>query len=191
MSKSSGHLMTSHIALLRAINVAGHQQVGMAELRELLAHLGLCGVKSLLQSGNLVFRAEAQTGEQLEFLLETAAEKRLGLQTTFFVRSAEEWKAVVSRNPFRQEAEQDPGHLVVMLLKDPPIAGGVKALQAAITGPEVVRARERHAYIIYPNGIGRSRLTNALIEKKLGTRGTARNWNTVTKLLALVTGDAG
>ena len=58
--------------------------------------------------------------------------------------------------------------------------------QVAITGPEVVRASGRHAYIVYPNGTGRSRLTNALIEKHLGTRGTGRNWNTVLKLRALV-----
>jgi uncharacterized protein (DUF1697 family) len=179
--------MTIHVALLRAINVGGHNPVAMADLRELLAQLGFSDAKSLLQSGNLVFRAEARTGAQLERLLEAGAEERLGLQTDFFVRSAEEWKAVVARNPFRQEAENDPSHLVVMCLKDAPIVGGVEALQAAITGPEVVRAHERHVYIMYPSGIGRSRLTNALIEKKLGTRGTARNWNTVRKLRALAT----
>jgi len=61
----------------------------------------------------------------------------------------------------------------------------VAALQAAIKGREVVRAKGRHAYIVYPDGIGRSRLTNVMIEKKLGTRGTGRNWNTVLKLAAL------
>ena len=61
----------------------------------------------------------------------------------------------------------------------------MRALQAAITGPEVVRADGAHAYIIYPDGVGRSRLTHALIERKLGTRGTGRNWNTVLKLAAL------
>lgn len=63
--------------------------------------------------------------------------------------------------------------------------GTKKALQAALTGPEVVRAEGRQAYIVYPNGIGRSRLTHTVIEKKLGTRGTSRNWNTVLKLRAL------
>jgi len=57
--------------------------------------------------------------------------------------------------------------------------------QAAIAGPEMVRADGRHLYIVYPDGIGRSRLTNALFEKKLGIRGTARNWNTVLKIAAL------
>jgi uncharacterized protein (DUF1697 family) len=154
----------------------------MADLRDLLTHLGFGDARSLLQSGNLVFRSDGPTGAQLEGLLEAEVERRLALRTDFFVRTAEEWKAIVAQNPFHEEAERDPGHLVVMFLKDAPGVRAVEALQAAITGPEVVRAHGRHAYIVYPSGIGRSRLTNALIEKKLGTRATGRNWNTVLKL---------
>ena len=72
-----------------------------------------------------------------------------------------------------------------MFLKDAPDREQVTALQKAITGREVVRAKGRHAYVVYPDGIGRSRLTSALIEKKLTTRGTGRNWNTVVKIGAL------
>jgi uncharacterized protein (DUF1697 family) len=175
----------TYIALLRAVNLAGHQQVAMADLRDVLTRLGFADVRSLLQSGNLVFRTDARAGAQLERSLEAAAAKRLALQTGFFVRTAAEWKAVVAHNPFVDEAKRDPAHLVAMFLKDAPAAGDIEALQAAITGPEVVRAEGRQAYIVYPSGIGRSRLTTALIEKKLGTRGTGRNWNTVLKLAAL------
>ena len=180
--------MTNHIALLRAINVGGHQQVTMADLREFLGKVGFPGAQSLLQTGNLVFRTEGRNGAQLESLLEAEAEKRLGLRTEFFVRTASEWEAVVAGNPFRQEGERDPSHLVVMFLKEVPGAGGVEALQASIIGTEVLRSLDRHVYIVYPDGIGRSRLTNVLIERKLGARGTARNWNTVLKLRALATG---
>src|SRR6266581_983263 len=176
--------MTIHIALLRGINVGGHKRVAMSDLRDLLTQLGFMDARSLLQSGNLVFRSNARTGVNLERLLE--AEKRLGLRTDFLVRSAEEWKAVVARNPFPDEAERDPAHLLVVFLKDAPDGKNVEALQAAITGPEIVRAVGRQAYIVYPSGIGRSRLTSTLIEKKLATRGTGRNWNTVLKLGALV-----
>jgi uncharacterized protein (DUF1697 family) len=178
--------MATYVGLLRGINVGGHKQVAMAELREMLSRLGFDDAQSLLQSGNLVFRGHARPDASLERLLETEAKRRLGLDTVFLVRTAEEWKEVVARNPFRTEAERDPGHLVVTLFKAAPDANDVKVLQAAITGPEVVRADGRHAYIVYPNGIGRSRLTNAVIEKKLGTRGTGRNWNTVLKVAALV-----
>jgi uncharacterized protein (DUF1697 family) len=97
-----------------------------------------------------------------------------------------DWGAVIARNPFPNEAKADPAHLVVMFLKDAPDAKAVDQLNAAISGREVARAVGKQAYIVYPDGIGRSRLTTAIIEKKLGTRGTGRNWNTVLKLAALV-----
>src|SRR6266702_2966352 len=92
----------------------------MAELRDLLARMGFVDARSLLQTGNLVFRGEGRTGGRLERMLETEAAQRLGLETDFFVRTAKEWKAVVARNPFPKEAERDPAHLVVMFLKEPP-----------------------------------------------------------------------
>jgi uncharacterized protein (DUF1697 family) len=177
--------MTIHIALLRAINVGGRKPIIMAELRDLLTELGFVGARSLLQTGNLVFRSIAQTGTDLERLLEEEAAKRLDLHTDILVRTAKEWKAIVANNPFRDEAKRDPAHLVVMFLKRAPSAKDVEALQAAITGPEIVSAGGRQAYIVYPAGIGRSRLTNTLVEKMFGTRGTARNWNTVLKLASL------
>lgn len=176
--------MTTQIGLLRGINVGGHKQVAMADLRNVLTKLGFADVRTLLQSGNVIFTGSG-TGARLEKQLETEVEKRLGVQSDCFVRTCGEWSDLVSRNPFREEAGRDPGHLLVMLLRAAPDAQSVKALQAAIQGPEVVRASGTHIYIIYPDGIGRSRVTNALIEKKLGTRGTARNWNTVLKLNAL------
>jgi uncharacterized protein (DUF1697 family) len=157
----------------------------MADLRDLLTRLGFRDVRSLLQTGNLVFQSDASAGARLERLLEVEAKKRLRLETDFFVRSGQEWRTVIKRNPFPRAAQSDPAHLVVMFLKDAPDAKSVKALQAAITGSEVVRAVGTQLYAVYPDGIGRSRLTNAIIERKLGTRGTGRNWNTVLKLGAL------
>jgi uncharacterized protein (DUF1697 family) len=181
--------VTTHVVLLRGINVGGHKLVAMADLRNLMAELGLAGVQSLLQSGNLVVGGGSRTGSHMERFLETEVERRLGLQSDFFVRTAAEWREVVAQNPFREEARRDPGHLVVTFLKAVPDAQSVRALQAAVRGPEVIRASGNHLYIVYHDGIGRSRLTNVLIEKKLGTRATARNWNTVVKLAALVNPD--
>jgi len=178
--------VTTHIALLRAINVAGRNRVSMADLRDLLAELGFANVQSLLQSGNLVFDGRAGTPARLESLLEQAAKDRLQLETAFFVRTAKEWAEIVAGNPFPDEAKLDPAHLVVLLLKGAPDREHVTALETAIFGREVVQAGGRQLYIVYPDGIGRSRLTNALIEQKLGTQGTARNWNTVLKLASLV-----
>jgi uncharacterized protein (DUF1697 family) len=174
---------TARIALLRAVNLAGVNVVGMADLREFMTSLGLEDVTTLLQSGNAVFRSN-KTAESLEQQLERASEKQFGARIEFFVRTAAEWKAMIAANPFPQEAKADPSHLIAGVLKTAPTAAMVKALQEAIKGREVVRAKGRCAYIVYPDGIGRSKLTSALIEKTLGTRGTGRNWNTVLKLAA-------
>ncbi len=178
--------MSAFVALIRGINVGGHKMIAMADLRDLLTQLGFTDARSLLQSGNLVFEAKGRTSAQLESLLEKETEKRLGLETTFFVRTPAEWKTVIAQNPFRKEAERDPGHLLVLFLKDAPDETRVEALRAAIVGREVVQTKGKHAYVVYPDGQGRSRLTNTLIEKKLGTRATGRNWNTVLKLGSLV-----
>lgn len=174
--------MASYIALLRGVNLAGHKMVAMADLRAMLADLGFTEPRSLLQSGNLIFTSRAQASARLELVLEREAERRLGLETQFHVRTAAEWQTIIKRNPFPDAARKDPGHLLVMCFKEAPAAKAVRALQAAIKGREVVRAIGRQAYFIYPDGVGTSRLTTALIDKTLGLRGTARNWNTVLKL---------
>jgi uncharacterized protein (DUF1697 family) len=174
-----------NVALVRGINVGGHKKIAMADLRALLQTLGFADVKSLLQSGNLVFRNDRRSSAHVERLLETESAKRFALEADFFVRTAEEWNRLVTENPFRKEAQRDPGHMVLMCLKAAPEDTDIKALQAAIAGPEIVRANGRHLYAVFPDGIGPSRLTNAVIERTLRTRGTARNWNTVLKLHAL------
>ena len=175
-----------HVALLRAVNLAGLNKVGMADLRALLVSLGFDGVRTLLNSGNVVFSCGNKSTTALEQTLQKATAKRLGVQTDFFVRTAKEWGAIVDANPFPREAKEDPGHLLAIIVKDEIAAADVTALQAAIVGREVVRAKGRCLYVVYPDGIGRSKLTNAIFEKHIRTRGTARNWNTVLKLAALV-----
>jgi uncharacterized protein (DUF1697 family) len=161
----------------------------MADLRRLLTGLGFKDVKSLLQSGNVIFTTDGPAGAELESRLEAETHKRLGLQTTVFVRTPGDLDGVIAGNPFPAEAKSDPSHLVVMFLKAAPKGGAVEGLRAAIKGPEVVKAKGKHAYIVYPAGIGESRLTTAVIEAKLGTQGTGRNWNTVIKLASLAAED--
>jgi uncharacterized protein (DUF1697 family) len=177
--------MSIHVALLRAINVGGRNLIAMSELRSLLESLGFAGTRSLLQSGNLIFESGRRKGAMLERLLETETAKRFEIAVDYFVRSADELELIVARNPFPVEAEQDPGHLVVHFLKEAPKASDVKELQSAIRGPEVVCSEGKQLYVVFPEGIGDSKLTNALIERKLGSPRTGRNWNTVLKLNAL------
>ena len=105
--------MAAHIALIRGINVGGHNRIAMADLRGLLADLGFAGARSLLQSGNLVFNREgSSSGAELEALFETQAVKHLDLRADFLVRTAREWARVVKHNPFPEAAERDPSHLL-------------------------------------------------------------------------------
>src|SRR5215218_4676897 len=174
------------VALLRAVNLGQYQQVSMPALTQVLAELGFDEPRTLLQSGNVVFGTQRRSTAQLERTLAAEVERSLGIATDFFVRTAPEWEQVVAGNPFKKEAKLDPGHLVVIVLKDEPARQFAIDLQAAINGSEAIHVQGRHAYIKYPDGIGRSRLTTALIEKKLCTRATGRNWNTVLKLQALL-----
>jgi uncharacterized protein (DUF1697 family) len=177
--------MASIIALLRAVNLGGVNRVSMPDLRATVEELGFGEVRTLLASGNVVFTGKPAPDEALERRLSAALKKRLGVDTDFFVRSAPEWKKIVAANPFPDEAAADPSHLLVVLLKDAPGARRMAELQAAIKGRERIEGSGRHAYLVYPDGIGRSKLTLPVIEKALGTRGTARNWNTVLKLAEL------
>ncbi|HEX8029848.1 MAG TPA: DUF1697 domain-containing protein [Vicinamibacterales bacterium] len=174
--------MTTYIAVLRAINLGAYNRIAMADLRAMLEKLGLEEPKTLVLSGNVVFRSAFSSADKIEKLLEAASTKHLKVTTDYFVRSSAEWRAIIDANPFPAEAKSDPGHLLMMCLRDAPSAAAVKALQAAIKGREMVRAKGKSAYFVYPDGVGRSKLTIQVIEKALGTRGTARNWNTVLKL---------
>ncbi len=105
------------------------------------------------------------------------------------MRSAEELEKVLSSGPFPAFARTDPSHLLVVLLKAPPQKERVLALASSISGQEEVRAGPRCLYATYPEGVGRSRLTLSRIESALGTRGTARNWNTLSRLLEMARED--
>lgn len=174
--------MATYISVLRAINLGAHNRIAMADLREMCGKIDLQGAQTLVASGNLVFQSAVKSSAKLEQLLEAASTKHLGVTTDYFVRSAKEWQDIIAANPFPAEARNDPGRMVMMCLRDAPTAAQVAALQAAIKGREIVTAKGKQAYFVYPDGQGRSKLTIALIEKMLGTRGTARNWNTVLKL---------
>jgi uncharacterized protein (DUF1697 family) len=170
------------VAFLRAVNVGGTGKIAMADLRALAADIGLGEPRTLLQSGNLVFEAGTKSPAALEKLLEREVETRVGLKTEFMVRMGSALKQIIARNPFPTEAKNDPARLHVFFLKADTSAAAVAALNAAIKGRETAKGKGSEIYISFPDGMGESKLTTAMIQKHLGTRATARNWNTVTKL---------
>ena len=174
--------MDTWIALVRGINVGGRKKLAMADLRDLLTGMGFSDVQSLLQSGNLFFRCATHSAADLEQLLTEKAAKDLKIDTDFLVRSGKQWTKIVAKNPYPEDAERDPSQVAVMCLKQKPSRASVAHLEKAILGREKICAIGAELNIVYPDGIGTSKLTHGLIEKTLGTRGTARNWNTVLKI---------
>lgn len=157
----------------------------MADLRTLLAELGLHDAQTLLQSGNVVIRDEGRTPEELELLLEEESERRFKLRAEFFVRTLDEWNGILLVNPFPEAAEHDPSHLVVMFFKEPLDLEEVQKIQRAVAGPEIMQAVSRELFVVYPEGIGTSKLASTRGWSKFASRGTGRNWNTVLRLAAL------
>ena len=173
------------IALLRGINLAGRNRIAMADLRAMLQDLGFDDPRTLLQSGNAIFRTSKPVDATLERTLEAACATQFDMRVDFFVRSAADLTAIIDNNPMPEPARKDPSHYVVVFMKEAPSASAIRELQAAIPGRETVRVHGRHAYVVYPDGIGPSKLTSAIFDRTLRTSGTARNWNTVLKLAAL------
>ena len=177
--------MTSYVALLRGINVGGNNMVAMADLRAMLTALGFADVKTVLQSGNAVFRGPATSPARLEQRLEAEMTKRFGISCDYHVRTAAELREAMDANPLKAEAKKDPSRLLVTFYRTPLDKSAVRAAQAAIDGPEIVRCAGRHLYMYYPDGQGNSKAA-IVVGRILKVQGTARNWNTVSKLATLL-----
>lgn len=177
--------MTVYIALLRGINVGGNKLIKMADLKALYQASGLRNVQTLLQSGNVVFAADGADSEALARQLEAALQASHGFHSELFLRTVDEWRAIVAGAPYTPEQLAEPSKLLVLILAAAPSETAFADLLAAHQGSEVVMLGERALYVYYPDGMGRSKFDHPLIERKLKLSATGRNWNTVTKLLAL------
>jgi uncharacterized protein (DUF1697 family) len=177
--------MTVFVAFLRGINVGGNKTISMSTLKTVFESLGLSAVKTHLNSGNVVFATSKSDREKLARTIETAVEKEFGFRAVVLLRSAVGLRNAVVNNPFRVAAEKNPSRLVVMFLAETPAKDALRRIEETYKGPEEIVIDGDVAYVTYPNGIGKSKLTNVFLEKRLGVSGTARNWNTVTKLLQL------
>jgi uncharacterized protein (DUF1697 family) len=173
------------ICLLRGVNVGGRGMVSMAELKALLETLGFNRVQTVLQSGNVVFGTPAANLPRLAKTIAQAMEDKLKATPDVILRTPAKMRAVVSANPFAAEAERDPSHLLVQFLDGRADKGGETKLATLAKDGERFQIGEREVYLYYAHGIARSKLGGPAMDKALGTRGTARNWNTILKLLEL------
>jgi uncharacterized protein (DUF1697 family) len=175
----------TYVALLRGINVGGKNQLPMKLLAEWFAEEGCSGVRTYIQSGNVVFRASQSVAARIPRRVSAQIAERFGYKVPLVMRSADEMGQVIGNNPFlkRGVAEQE---LHVMFLADLPVAGGVANLDPGRSAPGAFEVRGREIYLRLPNGAGRSKLTNAYFDSKLATVSTSRNWRTVTTLVEMM-----
>jgi uncharacterized protein (DUF1697 family) len=178
--------MPRYAALLRGVNVGGHNRVGMARLQEMLSSLGYEDVATLLQSGNAVFTAPASAKADAGPMIEAAIAEHFGVTVKVLLRDAKAMAKVVADNPWPERAKAEPAKAHVAFLSAKPAAAKVAAVDHSKFAPDELMVVGDAAYLWYPGGAGRSKLGATVFERGLGVVTTARNWNTVLKLADLL-----
>ena len=173
--------MPTYVALLRGINVGGHNRVRMADLRALLEGLGYADVRTLLQSGNAVFSASTRSPATVERQVQAAITAELGLTVRVLVRTASRLAEVLAADPLGDRATDHSRYMVVFLEKRL-TAAALSDIDPDPYAPEELTAAGSEVYLWLPEGVQDSRLVRALTDKRLGGTSTMRNWNTVRKL---------
>lgn len=175
----------THIALLRGVNVGGHNRLAMAALRAVAGGLGLKRPRTYIQSGNLVFETD-DPAASVAGALERAIAAEFGLAVPVIVRTAEQWTGYVAANPFPDASATAPSLVMLALSKEPPVSSAAADLRARVRGAEEVRAAGGAIWIHYAAGAGRSAISPGVLDDVLGSPVTTRNWSTVLRLAELV-----
>jgi uncharacterized protein (DUF1697 family) len=178
-------MASGQLALLRGVNVGGKNKLPMSELAALFEEAGCSNVRTLIQSGNVVFTAGAAVSKKLAAVIEKKIEDRFGFRTPVVLRTAEELRAAIANNPFHSPSA-DGDALHVMFLADVPGAAQIAALDPNRSPGDRFAVHRREVYLHLPNGVARTKLSNAWFDAKLQTVSTIRNWRTVQKLLEMM-----
>ncbi|TDL31277.1 DUF1697 domain-containing protein [Jeotgalibacillus sp. S-D1] len=180
--------MTIYLALLRGINVGGHNKLKMAELRTSLESLGLQNVKTYIQSGNVLFGWN-DGAEILHKQIESKIEEDFGISSAVIIRTKEELQEIINHCPFSEQdiskaASSAKGEsLHVALLQEIPSNEGIDKLSACVNEREQCAVNGRNIYLLFHDSIRNSKLGNQL--NKIGVPATVRNWKTLNKLLSM------
>ncbi|MBD9480703.1 DUF1697 domain-containing protein [Pseudoxanthomonas sp. PXM02] len=176
--------MPIFVALLRGINVGKAKRIAMADLRALLESLGYTDVATLLNSGNVVFKAGKGTPKKLAADISAAIAAQLGIEVPVIVVSAKDFALIAKENPFAKTAP-DPSRLLIAFVPDATALSAVSSIAPLVTPPEQFHVGAHAAYLHCASGILESKAGEALVGKA-GKAATTRNWGTVQKLQALV-----
>jgi uncharacterized protein (DUF1697 family) len=173
------------ISMLRGVNLGPHKRVKMEELRALYQSLKLREPQTYVQSGNVIFKTEERDLVKMAKRIESGIEKKFGFQSDLVLRSTAELRDVVARNPFAKRRGIEPSRLLVTFLAGDPGEEARAKVRGLKADPEELWIDGREVYIYFPNGMARPKLSWPTIPKILKVSGTARNWNSVTKMLEM------
>jgi uncharacterized protein (DUF1697 family) len=171
--------MTIYIALLRGINVGGHNKIKMADLKSLLEAMGLQKVKTYIQSGNVLFESQEEA-KQLSRRIEDEINKKFGLTVPVVLRTAEEYERIIRNCPFATDDLKEGESVQIAFLAKEPSQEGINQLNSFKTDPDEFSINGKDVYLFFRQSIRDSKLAAQL--PKLGVPATVRNWNTVIKL---------
>ena len=177
--------MPVFISLLRAVNVGGHAVIKMADLKALYRSLKLGDVQTYVQSGNVVFGTDSADLKLLGKKIQTAIEKRFQVTPGVLLRTTKDLRDIVAANPFAKRPNVSPAKLLVYFLHDELSREAATELKKLPPKGEELIPAKRELYIYFPDGMGKSKLPWRAVEKLCIKPGTGRNFNTVTKLLAM------
>jgi uncharacterized protein (DUF1697 family) len=177
--------MATYISLLRGINVGGKNKLSIEELKRVYSSLGFTGVRTYIQSGNIVFESPDAREKGHEKSIEGKIKKAFAMDIPVMVRTREELQRTIESNPFLPSKAHQVDKLLVTFLSDLPDKKAMDKLASLKWIGEDFRIIGREVYLFCPNGYGRTKLTNNAFESKLGVRATTRNWATVNRLLEM------
>ena len=173
------------VSMLRGINVGGHNIIKMDALRELYASLKFENPQTYVQSGNVIFKSSESNVHKVAKRLQDAIEKKFKCRPEIILRTAEELRMVIKKNPFAKRPNIEPGKLLVSFLASDPGNQARETLRQQKFAPEEMHIATRELYIYFPNGMGKSKLPWSSLDKILHTPATGRNWNSVNKMLEM------
>lgn len=173
--------MTITIAFFRGINVGGSSLLPMAELVDMLSSLGLSAIRTYIQSGNVVFAGGEPDRTALAQRITHAFQQRRGFAPALLLLTPDELRRAIDENPFH-EAQTEPKTLHLFFLAAAPARPDLEKIARLARPDERYALHERVFYLHAPHGVGRSKLA-AGVEKALGVPVTARNWQTVTRVM--------
>ena len=177
--------MKTHLALLRGINVSGHNMIKMDALKTILENAGFQNVRTYIQSGNVFVDSEEEHGASVGFKIKQEIFKELGLEVPVVVIGKEDLESCFKNNSYLKEKECDTKKLYVAFISKELSSGALNDLKISQFKPDEATIDKSRIYIKYAVGAGKTRLDQKYIEKKLNLVATIRNWNTVSTLLEM------